>query len=171
MGLSEGYLAVGVFHEAAQARRAIEDLHQAGYSDDEIGYLARVSVDELDERIYPFITDSAVEGGLLGGLLGAAVALLIPGLGPAIAGGVLVAELGSAALGAAAGGLLGVLIDVGFPEEEAHHYQKALEAGCTVLTVKAPRGDTEVLHILRRNGASEATSRLSKFNALPPLRP
>jgi uncharacterized membrane protein len=95
----------------------------------------------------------------------------MPGLGPAIAGGILAAELGGAAIGLAAGGLLGALISMGIPEEEAHHYQKELEAGRTVITVKVQNGYADALQILRRNGASEATTRFSEFNTMPPLRP
>jgi uncharacterized membrane protein len=82
----------------------------------------------------------------------------------------LAAELGGVAIGAAAGGLLGALISIGIPEEEAHYYKKELEAGRTVITVIAQSGYTEVLQILRRNGAYNATTRFSEFNASPPIR-
>lgn len=170
MAMTQGNIAVGIFREPTQAHRAIEELRQAGYSDDEIGYLTRVSVTEPDETTGTFIANSAVEGGLVGGLIGAAVALLIPGFGPAIAGGLLAAELGGAALGAAAGGLLSALVSIGIPEEEARHYQRALEAGRIVITVIAPSGYAEALDILRRNGAYDVTTRLSEFNASAPLR-
>lgn len=168
MAIIHGYITVGVFQESAQASRAIEELRQAGYSDDEIGYLAR-SATEPGETTGAFIADSTVEGGLVGGLIGSTVALLLPGLGPAIAGGILAATLGGAAIGAAAGGLLGALIGIGIPEEEAHHYQKELWAGRTVITVKAQSGYAGALRILRRNGAREATTRLCEFNAVSPL--
>ena len=43
MSMTQSSIAVGVFHEPAQAQRAIEELRQAGYSDDEIGFLARAT--------------------------------------------------------------------------------------------------------------------------------
>jgi hypothetical protein len=171
MGMTQGYIAVGVVHEPAQARRVLEELRQAGYSDDEIGYLARAGAREPDSTTVASITTSAAEGGLVGGLLGAAVALLIPGFGPAIAGGILATTLGGAALGAAAGGILDVLISLEFPEEEARHYQRELEAGRIVITVKSQSGYADALDILRRNGAHEVTTRLSEINASPPIRP
>jgi uncharacterized membrane protein len=171
MAMTQGYIVVGVFQEPAQAHRAIEELRQAGYSDDEIGYLTRASAKEPDENTGTFITNSAVEGGLVGGLIGTAVALLIPGFGTAIVGGILAASLGGAAIGAAAGGILGALISIGIPEEEARHYKKELEAGRTVITVKAQSGYADALQILRRNGARDATTRFSEFNASPPIRP
>lgn len=171
MGMALSNIAVGVFREPAQARKAIEELRQAGYSDEEIGYLARASAMEPDQADGTSITNSAIEGGLLGGLVGAAVALLVPGFGLAIAGGVLAASLGGAALGAAAGGILGTLLNIGISEEEARHYQKALEAGHTVITVKAESGYTDALRILRQNGAYDVAIRYSEVNATPPLRP
>jgi hypothetical protein len=171
MAMTQGYIAVGVFHEPEQAHRAIEELRQAGYSDDEIGYLARASATKPDETTGTFIANSTVEGWFVGGLIGTAVVLLIPGFGLATVGGILAASLGGAAIGAAAGGLLGALISIGIPEEEARHYQKELEAGRTVITVKTQSGYADALQILRRNGAHDATTRFSEFNASPPIRP
>ncbi|HEX8732282.1 MAG TPA: hypothetical protein VF725_09525 [Ktedonobacterales bacterium] len=169
--MAESTIAVGVFRDPAQAHKAVEELRQAGYSDEEIGYLARVRAPEPDESTSTTITSGVVEGGLVGGLLGAAVALLIPGFGLAIAGGVLAVAIGGAAVGAAAGGLLGVLIGIGLPEEEARYYQKELAAGHTVITVKAESGYADALEILRRNGAYNATTRFGEINAIPPIRP
>lgn len=169
MALTQGYIAVGVFRDPAQAHRALEELRQAGYSDDEIGYLARVRATEPDETTGTFIANSTVEGWLVGGLIGTAVVLLIPGFGLATVGGILAASLGGAAIGAAAGSLLGALISIGIPEEEARHYQKEIEAGHTVITVKAQSGYADALQILRRNGAHNATTRFSEFNASSPI--
>ncbi|HEY6540124.1 MAG TPA: hypothetical protein VIZ18_04265, partial [Ktedonobacteraceae bacterium] len=140
MGMTQGEVAVGVFVNPVQARRAVEELRQAGYSNDEIGYLTRASANRPSEDTGTFIANSAVEGGLVGGLIGAAAALLIPGLGPVLAGGILAAALGGAAVGAAAGGVIAALINIGVPEDEAHFYQKELEAGRTIVTVKSPTG-------------------------------
>ncbi len=171
MGMTQGYIAVGVFHEPAQAHRAFEELRQAGYSDEEIGYLARASVIEPDATTATSIATSAAEGGLAGGLLGAAVALLIPGFGAAIAGGILVAALSGAALGAAAGGIIDALRSLDIPEEEARRYQKEVEAGHIVMTVKAQSGYADALQILQRNGAHDVATRWGEINASPPIRP
>jgi uncharacterized membrane protein len=165
MVLTQGSIAVGIFPEPAQARHAIEELRQDGYSDNELGYLVHASTTEPDETTQMFITNGMIEGGLVGGLIGAVVALFIPGLGPIIAGGLLAAELGGVTLGAAAGSLLSALISIGIPEREARHYQRALEAGHIVVTVIAQSGDVDALRILRRNGAYEVTTRLSEYNA------
>jgi thymidine phosphorylase len=170
MSLTQGNIAVGVFHEPAQARQALQELRQAGYSDEEIGYLARATATEPDATTATSIATSAAEGGIAGGLLGAAVALLIPGFGLAIAGGILVATLSGAALGAAAGGIIDALRSLDIPEEEARHYQKELEAGHIVITVKAQSGYADALQILQRNGAHDVATRYSEINANPPIR-
>lgn len=171
MAIVQGYIAVGVFRDPEQARRAIEELRLAGYSDDEIGYLTRADTAEPGETTAMLIAEGAVEGGLVGGLIGATIALLVPGFGPLIAGGIMAGFLLSTSLGAAAGSILGALISLGIPEEEARHYEKELAAGRTVITVKAQSGYADALHILRRNGAQHATTRFCEFNAVPPLRP
>jgi hypothetical protein len=171
MGMTQGEVAVGVFENPEKAHQAVEELRQAGYSDEEIGYLTRASANRPAEDTGTFITNSAVEGGLVGGLLGAAAALFIPGLGPALAGGILAAALGGAAIGAATGGIVAALVNIGVPEVEARFYQKELEAGRIIVTVKSPTGYADALNILRRNGAYDASTHFSEFNARPPLRP
>jgi len=70
-----------------------------------------------------------------------------------------------------AGGLIGALVSIGVPEEEAHHYQRELKKGRTIVTVKASSGYDDVIAIMNRNGAIDAKIRYSEFNADPPLRP
>ena len=170
MAMTQDFIAVGVFHDAEQARHAIDELKRAGYSENEIGFLARASATESEDDTLKSATTGAVEGGVIGGVLGAAAALLIPGFGPAIAGGILLATFGAAGIGALAGTLIGTLVSIGVPEEEAHHYKRELEKGHTIVTVKATSGYDDVLAILRNNGAKDAKIRYSEFNAEPPLR-
>jgi hypothetical protein len=190
--------AVGVFTERRLADRAIEELRNAGFSNEQIGFVSREGYtgDKQDLIIpaqagtgtaptggapiagapVPVSTDDdlttaseesktettaagVVGGGVLGGILGAAAALLIPGLGPAIAGGILTAVLGGAAIGAVAGGLIGALTNMGVPENEARFYQDELKAGRTLVTVQAGDHYDEALAILRRNGAYDAITR------------
>jgi len=85
-------------------------------------------------------TTGAATGGVLGGLAGWLVgvgALAIPGAGPFIAAGPILAALSGAALGATAGGLTGALIGYGIPEYEAKLYAGRLEAGHILIGVHA----------------------------------
>jgi hypothetical protein len=76
----------------------------------------------------------AVLGGALGWMVGIG-ALAIPGLGPFIAAGPIMAALAGAAGGAAAGGLTGALIGMGIPEYEAKRYEGKVKGGNILLSV------------------------------------
>lgn len=170
MALTQDFIAVGVFQDAEQARHAIGELERAGYSEHEIGFLVRVSAIEPEEEgVLSSATTGAVEGSVLGSVLAAAAALLIPGFGPALAGGLLLATFGAAGIGALAGTIIGILVSIGVPEEVAHHYQRELEKGHTIVTVKASRGYDKTLSILRDNGARDVKIRYSEFNAELPI--
>ena len=97
----------------------------------------------------------AVSGAVLGGFLGAAGALLIPGIGPVVAGGILITALAGAAIGATAGGVIGAFVSMGLPEHDAHHYAREFEAGRTIVTVKTDGRQQEAFDILRRDKAHE----------------
>jgi len=149
MTMTERTTAVGVFTDRAQAEQAINDLHNLGFTDKQIGYVVRNAGNELGDptpaglRTEIVVTD-AVSVGVFGGILGAAASLLIPGFGPAIAGGILAATLGGAAIGAAAGGLIGALTNMGVPEEYVRvlPQRATLRQPCSVLML--PRYGTGV---------------------------
>ncbi|WP_149404659.1 hypothetical protein, partial [Dictyobacter arantiisoli] len=133
-------VAVGVFYERAAADKALEELRTAGFTDEQVGFVARDHKSTIGDEhgtsdVVPAAA-GAVGGGVLGGVLGAVSLLLIPGLGPAIAGGMLAVTLGSVALGAVAGGFAGSLIHMGVSEEDAHYYQSQLDSGRTIVTIK-----------------------------------
>jgi hypothetical protein len=86
----------------------------------------------------------AATGGVLGGTLGLLAgigALAIPGVGPLIAAGPLLAALSGAAAGATVGGIAGGLIGLGIPELEAKRYQNRIAEGNMLISVVAETGD------------------------------
>jgi hypothetical protein len=167
-------VVVGVFDDQTNAQKAWDELQRAGFTNDQIGFAVRGEAGETREgdlaagkaaNAGTGAVTGALSGGVLGGLIGAGAALLIPGFGPAIAGGILGATLTGAAVGAAAGGLLGALTGMGVPEEEARYYQGEFEAGRVIVTVNAPGRQQEALDILQRNGAYDATTRTAQGGA------
>lgn len=100
----------------------------------------------------------ALSGGIMGSVLGIVGALLLPIIGPAIAGGALVAVLGGATLGAVTGTILGSFVKLGVPEERARHYEEEFHAGRTIVTVYTDHRHQEVLRILAENGACYVSS-------------
>lgn len=164
MTIAERTTAVGVFSEKALAEQAMSQLHKAGFTDEQIGFIAREAQQSQDSGVEE--TNSAgsaaagaVSGGVIGGIIGAVSSLLIPGIGPVIATGILVTTIGGVALGALAGGLAGSLMHLGVPEHEARYYEDQLNTGRSIITVNAPGRYDEAVNILRQCGASDAEGR------------
>jgi len=109
-------------------------------------------------------TTGGIAGGVLGGALGWLVglgSLAIPGLGPFIAAGPIMAALGGAAVGAATGGIVGALVGLGVPEYEAKLYEAKLRRGNILISVHTENGDQRKFakDIFERHGAHDiATS-------------
>jgi hypothetical protein len=115
---------VGVFDAPGDARRAIEDLRDAGFSDKSIGLLTHDKDGDPEVRSF---RDRAI--------------------GPVIAGGLLAAIAASAASGAGAGLVVGALVGLGVTDEEAAYYDDEFKKGRTIVVV---RGDerTELAHTI-----------------------
>jgi len=155
MSITQSVVVVAVFTTQAQAQQGLDELRRSGFRDEEIGFLTRAAVESpTSSDIVPVAATGAVEGGLVGGVLGAAVALLIPGFGPALAGGIVAALLSGAALGATAGGLMAMLSGLGVSNADARFYQQELSAGHTIITVKIASGQKEAEAILRQARAT-----------------
>jgi hypothetical protein len=102
-------------------------------------------------------------GGVLGGTLGLLTgigALAIPGLGPFIAAGPLMAALSGAAAGAAMGGVVGALVGMGIPELEAKAYEGKVKGGNILIAVHVESSDQRdrVRDVLTKGGARDVTS-------------
>jgi hypothetical protein len=101
----------------------------------------------------------AVLGGALGWLTGIG-ALAIPGVGPLIAAGPIMAALGGAALGGAVGGLTGALIGMGIPEFEAKRYESRVKGGHVLIAVHSENSDQtdQAKAIFEAAGAEDVTT-------------
>ena len=102
-------------------------------------------------------------GGIIGGTLGvlAGVGLLaIPGLGPFIAAGPIMAGLAGLGVGGAVGGVTGALIGLGIPEYEAKRYEGRLQKGGILLSVHCDTSDEikRSKEIIERTGGEDISS-------------
>ena len=86
------------------------------------------------------VTTGGVIGGTLG-LLAGIGALAIPGVGPLIAAGPIMASLAGLGIGGAVGGIVGALVGMGIPEYEAKRYEGAVKEGGTLLSVHCDTSD------------------------------
>jgi len=104
-------------------------------------------------------TSGAVIGGGLGWLAGIG-ALAIPGLGPLIAAGPIVAALAGAGAGGVLGGLTGALVGMGIPEYEAKRYEGRVKEGGILLSVHCDDSNwtKRAKEILERTGADDVSS-------------
>lgn len=128
----------------AQAVAIVDQLKAAGFSNNDISVLlpdksgTRDFAHEQNTKAPEGAATGAGAGGVLGGALGWLLgigALAIPGLGPFIAAGPIMAALGGAAAGAALGGVSGALIGLGIPEYEAKQYEGKLREGNILISV------------------------------------
>jgi len=112
-------------------------------------------------------SNGAGAGASLGTVLGGGAGLLtglgllaIPGVGPVVAAGWLVATLTGAGVGAAAGGLIGSLTGAGLSEEQAHSYAEGVRRGGTLVTVRADDAHADrVAAILKEHGSVDMDDR------------
>jgi hypothetical protein len=165
---------IAVFADRAKAERAYDELKSAGFRDEQIGYAARNGTEGLHEsdvltHAVEGVAAGAVGGGALGAACGLAVATgLLPGVGPIVAAGALIAILLGAGAGVAAGGLAGLLIGLGVPEEHAGFYEQQLLEGRTLITVQAGERNGEALVILRQHALpTETTAKREALTGTP----
>ena len=127
-----------------QAIAIANSLKAAGFMDNDIAVLfpdktgTKDFAHEHHTKAPEGATAGAVAGGVIAGALGwlAGIgSLAIPGVGPLIAAGPIMAALGGAAAGGAAGGLAGGLIGLGIPEYEAKRYEGAIKDGNILISV------------------------------------
>ena len=152
----------------AQAAEILENLKAAGFSSDNISAMwpdragAQYFAHEKHTKAPEGATTGASTGGILAGTLGWLVgigALAIPGAGPFIAAGPLMAALSAAAVGAAIGGVTGGLIGMGIPEYEARRYEGKIKEGNILISVhtESPAQVQRARDIFERCGAHDVS--------------
>jgi hypothetical protein len=159
----------GIYQNVKQAERTVEDLLEAGYSNDDISVLLPDNKGTRDFALdkstkAPEGTAAGVTtGGLIGGTLGllAGIGVLaIPGIGPLIAAGPIVAALAGLGAGGAVGGIIGALVGMGIPEYEAKRYEGHIKAGGVLLSVHCDTSERIALakDLLKHTGAQDIAS-------------
>jgi hypothetical protein len=133
-----------------QAESIVNELKMAGFSDNDISVLfpdktgTKDFAHEHNTKAPEGAATGAGTGGVVGGALGwlAGIGVLaIPGAGPFIAAGPIMAALSGAAVGAAVGGITGALIGMGIPEYEAKRYEGKIRAGNILISVHSENSE------------------------------
>jgi hypothetical protein len=159
----------GIYPDRASVDSAVDALKSADFRNEDISVLfpegsgTKEFAHEKNTKAPEGATTGAGTGAVLGGGLGWLVgigALAIPGLGPFIAAGPIMAALAGAGVGGAVGGLTGALIGMGIPEYEAKRYEGRVKDGGILLSVHSDDSawTKKAKDILERTGAQDVSS-------------
>src|SRR5688572_29210003 len=141
----------GLYDRYDDATRAVADLRAAGVPPEDISLIASNPDDPRYEPVRSEPTPAGT-GARIGSVLGGGAGLLtglglmaIPGVGPVVAAGWLVATLAGAAAGAATGGVLGALTQSGISDDDAQVYAEGLRRGGAVVSARVADQDASRL--------------------------
>jgi len=161
-------MAKAVFCIAAtfpQAEVIVDNLKTAGFSNNDISVLfpdtqgTKDFAHEKNTKAPEGAATGAGAGGVLGGALGWLVgigALAIPGIGPFVAAGPIMAALGGAAVGATVGGITGALVGMGIPEYEAKRYEGKIKEGKILISVHSENSkETDRAEVIFKKAGAE----------------
>jgi len=161
--------AFGIYTARSDAERAVDSLREAGFRSTDISALfpknegtkdfAHEKHTKAPEGAAAGASTGAVIGGALGWLAGIGT-LAVPGIGPLLAAGPIVAALAGVGAGGAIGGVTGALIGLGIPEYEAKRYEGRVRAGGILLSVHCDDANwtKKAKQILEQTGAEDVAS-------------
>ena len=167
---------VGLFDDRAAAQAAVRELLAGGFPQEQISVVSKkadgkgVEVEYVEEDGREQIEDMAKgagKGAAIGGAAGlllSLTALAIPGIGPVLAAGPLVALIAGAGVGATAGGLVSGLTRLGLDDEEAHTYAEGLRRGGTLVSVNSDDEHADrAVAVMKQGGAVEIDKRAAEW--------
>ena len=159
----------GIYASRGAADSGVDALVSAGFPVSDISALLAESVSTRDfahekhTKAPEGGTAGAVAGGAVGGTIGLLAgigAIAIPGIGPFIAAGPIMATLAGAGAGGAVGTLIGALSGLGIPEYEAKRYEGRVKDGGVLVSVHCDSSEevTVAKDVLKRTGANDISS-------------
>jgi hypothetical protein len=159
----------GIYKTPGTAEAAVDHLLSKGFTNQSISVLlpddesTRAFAHEKSTKAPEGTATGVATGGVVGGTLGLLAgigALAIPGVGPLIAAGPIMAALAGLGVGGAVGGIVGALVGLGVPEYEAKRYEGAVKGGGTLLSVHCDTSEQVDLakECLKDTGATDISS-------------
>jgi hypothetical protein len=159
----------GIYPAYGTVENGVNALQEAGFRNTDISVLfpenegTKDFAHKKETKSHEGATTGATTGAIVGGGLGWLVgigALAIPGLGPFIAAGPIMAALAGVGVGGAVGGITGALIGMGIPEYEAKRYEGRVKDGGILLSVHSDSSEwtKKAKDILERTGAQDIAS-------------
>jgi uncharacterized membrane protein len=171
--------AVGLVATREGAERLIGDLIQNGFRRDDISLVTRDEQgrNPAEHEALGSVEKGAKKGAAIGGIGGflvgfAAIPLVFTGIGSVLVAGPIVAALAGTAVGAFAGGLIGVLTHAGVTEADAKHFTEGVREGGVLITVATDAsGADKAMQIMTRHGAITEWNEDGTPRRRTPLRP
>jgi hypothetical protein len=168
----------GICASVEQAERAVNALIQDGVNSQDVSVRMPVQrstrefAHHKDTKAPEGATAGATAGGVVGGTLGVLIglgALAIPGVGPLLAAGPIVAGLAGLGAGGAVGGLIGALVGMGIPEYEARRYEGRVKDGGILISVhcETPGEILRARELLSAAGATDIASSAESAGVAP----
>jgi hypothetical protein len=163
----------GIFRDEGSLNRTVDILKTQNFSNSDISVLMPSKQQTKDfafekntkapEGATTGAAAGAIGGGVLGWLVGAG-ALAIPGLGPFIAAGPIIAAIAGAGVGGTVGGVAGGLIGLGIPEFEAHRYEGYVKEGAMLISIHVndSRWEAKAKKVLEENNAKNISTTSDK---------
>jgi hypothetical protein len=169
MEKSKNKAVFGIYSSVSQAEGAVDRLIANGFANADVSVLlpdnqsTRDFAHHKDTKAPEGTTTGVAAGGILGGTLGVLAGigtLAIPGVGPFIAAGPIMAGLAGLGVGGAVGGLIGALVGMGIPEYEAKRYEGRVKNGGILLSVHCDTSNEidRAKKVLESTGAEDISS-------------
>lgn len=161
--------AYGIYPDRAKLETGVQALRDANFRSEDISVLLPENVGTKDfsaekqtkapEGVASGATAGAVAGGMLGWLVGIG-AIAVPGIGPFLAAGPIMAALAGVGAGGVTGGVVGGLVGLGIPEYEAKRYEGRIRDGGILISVHCDDSEwtSRAKEILERTGAEDVAS-------------
>lgn len=159
----------GIYRDETQASYAIDKLIEAGFRNEDISVLlpdnegTKDFAHEKHTKVPEGTAAGATAGGAVGGTLGLLAGLgtiAIPGVGPFIAAGPIMAALAGIGAGGTVGGLIGALVGAGIPEYEAKRYEGRIKEGGILASVHCDKSEwvDRAKEVMKVTGAEHISS-------------
>ena len=166
---SKNTAVYGIYPSVSHAEQAVDRMISAGFPSANISVLlpdqdsTRDFAHAKETKAPEGATTGAATGGVIGGTLGVLAgigALAIPGLGPFIAAGPIMAGLAGLGVGTTVGGFIGALVGMGIPEYEAKRYEGRIKSGGILMSIHCDTAEQidRAKELLRATGAEDIAS-------------
>ena len=161
--------AFGIYADPVSVGEAVDALKRAGFRSTDVSvlYPENIGTKDFGHEKHTKAPEGAATGAAAGAILGGALgwlvgigALAIPGIGPFIAAGPIVAALTGIGAAGTIGGIAGALVGIGIPEYEAKRYEGRIRNGGILLSVHCDNSDwvKRAIDVLHQTGATDVAT-------------